>query len=254
MTKEELMDLLHYPAQTGQVVDKLHSLIDEYPYFHTGHQLYLKGLWQIDEKRMALQLKRTALCVRNRDVLYHYINHPSPQINIHSVRSDPAQPNEDKQAFSQALTISVENAAFVDPITSVEIREVYSEKQLVEDLIRSTHGKTCLSETLPQNNPAKDEKKENNTKADEDRTWSPSELIDYFLKTNPKIVPNNKQYEDVDLSEILQDSTNSATETLADIYATQGHVSKAIEIYEQLILKNPEKHIYFAAQIERLKK
>jgi TolA-binding protein len=51
----------------------------------------------------------------------------------------------------------------------------------------------------------------------------------------------------------MQDAQEVATETLADIYATQGHKDKAIEIYEQLILKYPEKHIYFAAQIERLK-
>ena len=234
MTKEELMVLLHNPELTGQSVDMLSRLVEEYPYFHTGHQLYLKGLRQTDEMKMALQLKKAALCVRDRDVLYHYINHSSPQKYVHPV---------------QGVLVQTEEESF----TPVEIRDIYSEKQLVDDLIKSTHKRTNITETLPQLIPVKEETKERNATTDENRVWSPSELIDYFLKTNPKIVPNDKQYFEVDLSEIQHDSQSAATETLADIYATQGHKDKAIEIYEQLILKNPEKHIYFAAQIERLK-
>lgn len=45
-----------------------------------------------------------------------------------------------------------------------------------------------------------------------------------------------------------------ATETLAQIYAEQGHLQRAIKIYQQLILKFPEKSRYFAAQIKNLEK
>ena len=43
------------------------------------------------------------------------------------------------------------------------------------------------------------------------------------------------------------------TETLAQIYASQGYFSQAKEIYEKLILAYPEKSAYFAALIEKLK-
>ena len=43
------------------------------------------------------------------------------------------------------------------------------------------------------------------------------------------------------------------TETLASIYAQQGYYKKAVQIFEKLSLKYPEKSTYFAAQIEKVK-
>lgn len=45
-----------------------------------------------------------------------------------------------------------------------------------------------------------------------------------------------------------------ATETLAKIMERQGKTDKAIDIYQKLILKYPQKSVYFADCIERLKK
>jgi len=83
-----------------------------------------------------------------------------------------------------------------------------------------------------------------------------SELIDKFIITNPRIEPvrdkTAKEVEDLSKPH-TEEKEGFITETLARIYINQGYYSKAIEIYEKLSLKFPEKSSYFAAQIEKVK-
>ena len=45
-----------------------------------------------------------------------------------------------------------------------------------------------------------------------------------------------------------------ASDALAQLLVSQGHVEKAIEMYRVLMLKNPQKSSFFAAQIEKLQR
>ena len=83
-----------------------------------------------------------------------------------------------------------------------------------------------------------------------------SELIDKFIVSNPRIEPQkDKTYisNDVISKPFIEESGSLVTETLAKIYVNQGYYSKAIDIYEKLSLKFPEKSSYFAFQIEKVK-
>jgi hypothetical protein len=81
-------------------------------------------------------------------------------------------------------------------------------------------------------------------------------LIDEFIMANPRIEPV-KEKTHVPIEDRSKPSTEDSggfvTETLARIYTRQGYYSKAIDIYERLSLKFPEKKIYFAMQIESVK-
>ena len=49
------------------------------------------------------------------------------------------------------------------------------------------------------------------------------------------------------------DTMDLVTETLAELYVNQGYPEQAIDIYSKLSLLNPEKSVYFASLIEKLK-
>jgi len=81
-------------------------------------------------------------------------------------------------------------------------------------------------------------------------------LIDKFLEAQPRMPQikdkesgahreNNSTQEDV--------NEDFVTETLASIYAQQGYYKKAVQIFEKLSMKYPEKSTYFATQIEKIK-
>ena len=83
------------------------------------------------------------------------------------------------------------------------------------------------------------------------------DLIDEFLSTNPRISPLDKRDKDAVVPLVQSESselvTGLVTETLARLYAEQGHAAKAIQAYEILKLRVPEKSLIFAARIEALR-
>ena len=80
-----------------------------------------------------------------------------------------------------------------------------------------------------------------------------SALIDKFIENNPKISPV-KDLVDVPIKPIeIPDTTHLMTETLARVYLEQKKYQKAIQAYQILILKYPEKSIFFADRIQNIK-
>jgi hypothetical protein len=81
-------------------------------------------------------------------------------------------------------------------------------------------------------------------------------IINRFIQTEPQI----KHPTDVKLNnenkakKSSEDSDELITETLARIYTEQMLYPKAITAYKKLMLKFPEKSLYFAGQIEQLEK
>lgn len=81
------------------------------------------------------------------------------------------------------------------------------------------------------------------------------ELIDKFLEERPKITPRKEDFSLLNIADNFEDTENQfVTETLAKVYLAQGHLNKAIEAYEILGLKYPEKNTFFADRIRDIKR
>jgi hypothetical protein len=78
------------------------------------------------------------------------------------------------------------------------------------------------------------------------------DVIDAFLSGSQEQATRKTVPHEIIQKSII-DQTDYVTETLARVHAMQRNFTKAIEIYEQLSLKIPEKSGYFATQIKILR-
>jgi len=78
-------------------------------------------------------------------------------------------------------------------------------------------------------------------------------LIDQFIKANPKIPPVKQDAKLPVFEHPKEDNSALMTETLARVYLEQKKYQKAIQAYEILILKYPEKSTFFADRISEVK-
>jgi tetratricopeptide (TPR) repeat protein len=80
------------------------------------------------------------------------------------------------------------------------------------------------------------------------------DIIDKFIEANPKIPPVNKEDPLPTMATKTEDTSYLMTETLAKVYLEQKKYQKAIQAYEILILKYPEKSSFFANRILDIKR
>jgi tetratricopeptide (TPR) repeat protein len=80
------------------------------------------------------------------------------------------------------------------------------------------------------------------------------ELIEKFIELSPKIAPTKEAVPvPVNIAKSNEMPSSIMTETLAKIYLEQKKYTKAIQAYEILILKYPEKSSFFADRINDIK-
>lgn len=78
MNREEFIQFMNQPQLLDKKsVDEIRELVQEFPYFQTGHLLFLKNLHLLDNIRFPSQLKVSAAHINDREVLYNLLHEPS---------------------------------------------------------------------------------------------------------------------------------------------------------------------------------
>lgn len=170
---------------------------------------------------------------------------------------DPVIEKFEREIFSEAISANY-NLDHLAPIETTIIDEEIEEEIFVPT-VNSVSGKKSFSSWLRSNE--NDEQPQFD--AEKDRI---NAIVDQFIKEEPKISrpsketiieekPKKEFFSPIKKAkESLDVHSMPVSETLAKIFALQGNYPKAIFAYEQLILINPEKKIFFASRIEELKK
>lgn len=129
------------------------------------------------------------------------------------------------------------------------------EKYSFAEWLQLTSHQPIKRETIPENTeiPYRASPTKPSQKKAEQKTKK-FQLIDQFIKSNPKIVPSeNRPKIDIKDSSTF-DKNELMTATLAKVYLEQKKYKKAIQAYRILSLKYPEKSSFFADRIKAVEK
>lgn len=273
MDSNKIVSYIQMPENLDkETLEEINTLLEEYPYFQTAYNLKLKNLQYVKSPEYNRALQISVLHIHNRELLFDYLAKPLVSDDVEQKKPDDEKKSKAKDTYREEssdkrktiLDTLKENIAsaleseidFINrPLKGEVDMIIEADKEYIPaddpDILQIEDTKTNIKTEEKQNDNKKELEGDNTDSGSENNT-----LIQDFLTNNPRIVPKetkDQEIEDISLSSVQEDE-GYLTETLAQIYVKQGYHKKAIETYEKLILKYPEKNTYFANQIEEIKK
>ena len=251
--------------------DDLGKVLDEFPFFQSARALRLKGLYNQNSFKYNYALKVTAAHTTDRTVLFDFItsdtfvaiqkglyDKKAMQLLDISVVDFEVIKSEIKleakaNTIEESILTSIKNVSEAEENTKTAVEKL----DIGKPLDFSVNEKHSFQEWLQLARIEPIIREKENTEIaeaaplDEDKKKK-AELINKFIASNPKISPIKQSTPSPSASSIESDKTDTSylmTETLARVYLEQKKYQKAIQAYEILILKYPEKSSFFANRI-----
>jgi hypothetical protein len=242
---------------TSADLPQLEQLCEEFPYAGIFSLTYLEGMYLCEDIRLSQGLPKHAFRISNREKLFTMM-HASKREDEAALKT--IEPAEVPDVKEEEIPL-VENVPDNTPVKAYDA---------IEALIEGSAASARFMHEFEQHETT-DEAFEDAQMPD---TFIPSDEPKSFtswlsgseLTTSPRpqikpktIIPIEREnvafYSPTKKAKESLDADNvPISETLAKIFIIQGNHSKAIAIYEQLILAFPEKKSYFASQIKQLAK
>ncbi len=235
----------------------LENVVLQFPYFQAARSLHLKGLYNQESFRYNYELKKTAAYTTDRTILFEFITSASFTV-IQQEKIDAIQKSLlDIEVHHMEEVIVLPEIEIILAVEEDETTEPTLEKKLEigKPLAFTSSERHSFQEwlQLTKISPIVRENEETRTHIDVEKQKK-IEIIDKFIEANPKIAPVKENTKiPTNISKSIEEPIHLMTETLAKVYLEQKKYTKAIQAYEILILKYPEKSSFFADQINEIK-
>ena len=241
---DSIAELINHPEQLNKdTLYGLRELVAKYPYYQAVRLLFLKNLFLLHDPLFGEELRRAALYLPDRRVLFKMVEGDNYEIQPSPLHKEDVGLSNEQGDRTQSL---IDN--FLQNSSTNETLEAPHHKPTAAD----AHGDYAAFLLQLDDATA--------THDDEEPADRSAELIDEFIENKPERIQlqeNPKYTPDV------QDETNESddnaedgylTMTLAKIYIKQQRYEKALEIMRKVNLKKKKKSSYFADQIRFLQK
>ena len=265
MNIADLTYLLNKPEATNETQTiALENVVLQFPYFQAARALHLKGLYNQESFRYNYELKKTAAHTIDRTILFEFITSD----NFISIQQEKIQEIQrtvmDIEVFSfEEVIAPLVSETFIEVETTVidsaeEIQKLQTSEEKLElgkPLPFTINEKHSFQEWLQLTKFAPIERQDEEVEPEIDvEKQKKSDLIDKFIEANPKIAPVKEMTKPpANISKTVDEPTHLMTETLAKVYLEQKKYTKAMQAYDILILKYPEKSSFFADRINEIK-
>ena len=237
---ERITELIQHPERMDRdTLYELRSLCALYPYYQTVRLLMLQNLYLLHDPTFDEELRRAAIYITDRRVLFNMIEASHYQLKPQTSRQQNASAATAASKGSRTMSL-IDN--FLDSIPKEE-----------EDTTKKKRKPTPADAAIDYVAYLLDTEEESEA-APEVPEMPGQQLIDTFINSDkPKFVLSEAPATgslSVEIDEIASEGVGEEyfTETLARIYIKQGRYSKALEIIQRLSLQFPKKNAYFADQ------
>lgn len=255
--------------------EALEKVLVEFPYFQSARAIQLKGLYNQNSFKYNTALKVTAAHSTDRSILFDFITSDTftsiqkglydkkalEILDINVVDSETIVTEEKTESkinsLERSILTSIKEASAVDVDDASKTTEEKLAIGKPLDFSKSEQHSFQEWLQLSRTEPIEREKESAINLPlpiiDEDKRKK-LELIDKFIEASPKISPvKHGAASTVTFDLNAADNSFLMTETLARVYLEQKKYQKAIQAYEILILKYPEKSSFFADRISDIK-
>ena len=224
----------NYDSKNEIFVSQMALLIEKYPYFQLPRFFLTKSLKDQNKNGLDMALNQLALYTANRGLLKQ------------KIESKVKSTKKVKDTKSLNTTKKIQN----------NLQALAKEKKLKSQSIKKVRFSKDLK--LSFLDWIKYTEENQKIQIQESKKLEPLKnklsIIDRFIEADPKISPMEKNEPIESLINGDFNSEELMTESLAKILLRQKKYKKAIKAYKILSLKYPEKNVFFAGQIQKIKK